>query len=86
MLQQYLFYGYPIGNETFYQGIYKLLPGHYAEWDGEKVSAKSEKFALLVGMMEESACGKPQEIDSAKYLAKSPSKPRPWRASSFAIS
>jgi asparagine synthase (glutamine-hydrolysing) len=40
MLQQYLFYGYPIGNETFYQGIYKLLPGHYAEWDGEKVTVK----------------------------------------------
>ncbi len=34
MLQQYLFYGYPIGDETFYEGIYKLMPGHYAEWDG----------------------------------------------------
>ena len=38
MLQQYLFYGYPIGEETFYEGIYKLLPGHYAEWDGKKVT------------------------------------------------
>lgn len=38
MLQQYLFYGYPIGEETFYEGVYKLCPGHYAEWDGEKVS------------------------------------------------
>ena len=34
MLQQYLFYGYPIGSETFYEGIYKLRPGHYAEWNG----------------------------------------------------
>ena len=40
MLQQYLFYGYPIGEETFYQGISKLMPGHYAEWDGEKVTLK----------------------------------------------
>lgn len=35
MLQQYLFYGYPIGEETFYEGLYKLLPGHYLEWDGK---------------------------------------------------
>ena len=35
MLQQYLFYGYPIGTETFYEGIYKLAPGHYVEWDGK---------------------------------------------------
>ncbi len=38
MLQQYLFYGYPIGEETFYEGVYKLCPGHYAEWDGQKVT------------------------------------------------
>ena len=38
MLQQYLFYGYPIGEETFYEGIYKLMPGHYAEWDGKSVT------------------------------------------------
>ena len=37
MLQQYLFYGYPIGEETFYEGVYKLMPGHYAEWDGKEV-------------------------------------------------
>ena len=37
MLQQYLFYGYPIGEQTFYQGISKLLPGHYAEFDGKEV-------------------------------------------------
>ena len=35
MLQLYLFYGYPIGNETFYEGVYKLMPGHYIEWDGK---------------------------------------------------
>ncbi len=35
MLQQYLFYGYPIGAETFYEGVYKLQPGHYVEWDGK---------------------------------------------------
>ncbi len=38
MLQQYLFYGYPIGEETFYEGIYKLMPGHYVRWDGKEVS------------------------------------------------
>ncbi len=38
MLQQYLFYGYPIGEETFYEGVYKLRPGHYAEWDGKAVT------------------------------------------------
>ena len=36
MLQHYLFYGYPIGAETFYQGVYKLQPGHILTWDGEK--------------------------------------------------
>ena len=39
MLQQYLFYGYPIGEETFYEGVYKLRPGHYIEWDGKEVKA-----------------------------------------------
>ena len=38
MLQQYLFYGYPIGAETFYQNVFKLLPGHYLEWDGKNVT------------------------------------------------
>lgn len=33
--QQYLFYGYPIGTETLYEGIFKLMPGHYVEWDGK---------------------------------------------------
>lgn len=36
MLQQYLFYGYPIGEETFYEGVYKLMPGHYVEWNGKE--------------------------------------------------
>lgn len=40
MLQLYLFYGYPIGSETFYEGIYKLMPGHYAVWDGKEVRAQ----------------------------------------------
>ncbi len=38
MLQQYLFYGYPIGEETFYEGVYKLMPGHYVEWDGKEAA------------------------------------------------
>lgn len=38
MLQQYLFYGYPIGNETFFEGIMKLMPGCYAQWDGKAVT------------------------------------------------
>ncbi|WP_405356673.1 asparagine synthetase B family protein [Ruminococcus sp.] len=37
MLQQYLFYGYPIGEETFYEGVYKLKGGHFLEWDGKNL-------------------------------------------------
>ncbi|MBQ1437318.1 MAG: asparagine synthetase B [Ruminococcus sp.] len=40
MLQQYLFYGYPIGKETFYEGVFKLLPGHYLEWDGKTAAVR----------------------------------------------
>ena len=42
MLQQYLFYGYPIGAETFYEGVFKLQPGHYLEWDGK--TAKVHRY------------------------------------------
>ena len=38
MLQLYLFYGYPIGSETFYEGIFKLMPGCYVEWDSHDVT------------------------------------------------
>ena len=38
MLQLYLFYGYPIGTETFYEGIFKLPPGSVAEFDGSELS------------------------------------------------
>lgn len=38
MLQQYLFYGYPIGSETFYEGVNKLMPGCYIEWDGKNAA------------------------------------------------
>ena len=38
MLRQYLFYGFPIGSETFYEGVYKLMPGHIAQWDGKTVT------------------------------------------------
>ena len=37
MLQQYLFYGYPIGEETFYENVYKLRPGHWILFDGEQI-------------------------------------------------
>ena len=37
MLQQYLFYGYPIGEETFYEGVYKLKGGCFLEWDGKSL-------------------------------------------------
>ena len=40
-----------------------------AEWDGTKVSAKCKNFKSFVKMMEESACSKPQKIESAKRLA-----------------
>lgn len=40
-----------------------------AEWDGSKVSAKSENFAAFIDMMEEAACGDHLKIDSAKRLA-----------------
>lgn len=38
MLQLYLFYGYPIGSETFYQNIFKLPPGCCGDWDGRQVT------------------------------------------------
>lgn len=37
MLQQYLFYGYPIGEETFYENVYNLRPGHTLLWDGKNL-------------------------------------------------
>ena len=40
ILQQYLFYGYPIGTETFYEGVYKLAPGCYLEWDGKTAEVR----------------------------------------------
>ena len=40
MLQQYLFYGFPIGEETFYEGVYKLMPGHYIEWNGQEAKVR----------------------------------------------
>lgn len=43
-LQLYLFYGYPIGNETFYEGVYKLMPGHYAVWDGREIRVERYFF------------------------------------------
>ena len=41
MLRHYLFYGYPIGAETFYENIFKLPPGSYAEWDGRGFTVHS---------------------------------------------
>ena len=38
MLQQYLFYGYPIGTETFYENVFKMPAGHFAEWDGRSLT------------------------------------------------
>lgn len=38
MLQHYLFYGFPIGSETFYDGVYKLPAGHYAVYKDGKVN------------------------------------------------
>lgn len=32
-LHEYLYYGYPIGSNTFYQGIRELAPGSYATFD-----------------------------------------------------
>ena len=40
-----------------------------ADWDGEKVTPKCGNFALFIKLMEESACGKPEKIKSAKRLA-----------------
>lgn len=33
MLQLYLTYTYVPGNETFFKGLYKLMPGHYIRWN-----------------------------------------------------
>ena len=37
MLQQYLFYGYPIGTETFYENVYKFPAGCWAQFDGKSL-------------------------------------------------
>ena len=36
-LQHYLFYGFPIGEETFYEGIKKLPAGTVLTWDGKDI-------------------------------------------------
>lgn len=41
MLQLYLFYGYPIGTETFYQGVYKVPAGSRLSFDGKSVRVHS---------------------------------------------
>ncbi|MBQ6472633.1 MAG: hypothetical protein IJJ33_11655, partial [Victivallales bacterium] len=40
-----------------------------ADWDGVRVTAKSENFTAFVAILEECASGGPQRIDSAKRLA-----------------
>ena len=42
MLQLYLFYGYPIGAETFYEGVYTFPAGCYGVWDG--AALKIERY------------------------------------------
>ena len=39
-LQRYLFYGYPIGEDTFYQGIKKLPAGHFLLWEGGRATVR----------------------------------------------
>ena len=34
-LQRYLMLGYPAGEKTLYEGVRKLMPGHYLTFDGE---------------------------------------------------
>ena len=35
-LQRYLMLGYPAGEKTLYEGVRKLMPGHYLVFDGER--------------------------------------------------
>lgn len=34
-LHEFLYYGYPIGTNTFYQGVHELSPGSYATFDAD---------------------------------------------------
>ena len=38
MLQLYLSLTYTAGEDTFYRGLKKLMPGHYLTWTGEKLT------------------------------------------------
>ena len=39
-LQRYLMLGYPAGETTLYQGVRKLMPGHYLVYDGNGLSVQ----------------------------------------------
>jgi len=81
MLQQYLFYGYPIGDQTFYEGVYKLLPGHYLEWNGAELkdhtyfkpfftpdrSKSPEEFAEEIKAVVEEILGEEREDKEVPY-------------------
>lgn len=36
-LHRYMMFGYPVGEATLYQGIRKLMPGHYLVYDGSEL-------------------------------------------------
>ena len=44
MLQLYLFYGYPIGRETFYEDIYKVRPGCSVIWSADGGSVEERRY------------------------------------------
>ena len=39
-LQRYLMFGYPADEKTLYEGVRKLMPGHYLLFDGENILIK----------------------------------------------
>ncbi len=41
MLPEFLTFGYTCGEETLFQGIRKLMPGHWLTWDGDTVTVQS---------------------------------------------
>ncbi len=40
-LPEFLTFGYTCGEETLFQGIQKLMPGHWLTWDGDTVTVQS---------------------------------------------
>ncbi len=47
LLDAYMSFGYVPGENTFFRGIRRLLPGHFAEWDGNGLGTPRKYWDLV---------------------------------------